>query len=238
MVISEEDKRSTAYHESGHVIVGELVEGDPIYKVSIIPRGQALGVTMPLPEKDKLTVHKDWLEATIAMAFGGRVAELLIYGPDKANTGASDDIRKATDLARKMVTQWGLSDSMGPLRYSDEQGEVFLGHSVTQHKSISEETARKIDVEVRRIVDRNYQRAEKILKENIDILHAMADALMKFETLNSDQIGDVMAGKPPREPPDDDAPTASEAETKSEQEPKSTGKSNKGDTIGGPAGQH
>jgi len=233
MVMDEEDKRSTAYHESGHTIVGRMVECDPIYKVTIIPRGRALGVTMPLPEKDRLTVTKKWLESTISMAFGGRIAEKLIYGPEKMNTGASDDIRKATELARNMVTQWGLSEELGPLRYSDEEGEVFLGHSVTQHKHVSEETARVIDAEVRRIIDRNYQRAEKILKNNIHILHAMADALMKYETLNTNQIDDVMKGNPPRPP--DESWLEDPADKEDKPKPK-TGE--EGGTIGGPAGQH
>ncbi len=203
MVMSEAEKRLTAYHEAGHTIVGCLLPNhDPIYKVSIIPRGRALGVTMPLPEADRYSYSRQWLECKIAMIFGGRIAEQLIFGNDSVTTGASDDIEKATNLARNMVTKWGLSDRLGPLTYSEDDGEVFLGRSVTRHKNISDETAHVIDQEIRSVVDHNYQCAQKILLENMDKLHAMADALMKYETLDSDQIKDIMAGRPPREPQD------------------------------------
>lgn len=201
MVMSEDEKKCTAYHEAGHAIVGRLMPThDPVYKVTIIPRGRALGVTMFLPEEDRLSYSKQLLECQISTLFGGRIAEELIFGADMVTTGASNDIERATLLARNMVTKWGLSQKLGPLTYSEEDGEVFLGHSVTQHKAISDETSHTIDEEVRSIVDKNYDRSEKILKENEDKLHLMADALMKYETIDSDQIDDIMDGKVPRPP--------------------------------------
>lgn len=201
MVMSEEDKLMTAYHEAGHTIVGCLVPGyDPIYKVTIIPRGQALGVTMPLPVKDRYSTTQEWLNSFIAMAFGGRIAEALIYGEDQISTGASNDIKQATGRARSMVTEWGFSESLGPILYAEEQGEIFLGRSMAQQKHVSEDTAKKIDEEVRGIIDRNYNRAEKILKDNIDKLHAMADALMKYETIGEPQIAAILKGEVPPPP--------------------------------------
>ncbi len=201
MVMSEEEKTLTAYHEAGHAIVGRSVPShDPVYKVSIIPRGRALGVTMFLPEADRLSYTKELLESQLSSLYGGRIAEELIFGKDKVTTGASNDIERATKLARNMVTKWGLSEKLGPLTYSEDDGEVFLGHSVTQHKGVSDETAHTIDGEVRSIIDRNYQRSEKILKQNIDKLHLMAEALMKYETIDADQINDIMEGKVPRPP--------------------------------------
>jgi cell division protease FtsH len=203
MVMSEEEKKLTAYHEAGHAIVGRFMPShDPVYKVTIIPRGKALGVTMFLPEADRLSYSKELLESQICSLFGGRIAEELIFGKDHVTTGASNDIEKATELSRNMVTKWGLSERLGPLTYSEEDGEVFLGHSVTQHKAISDETAHVIDEEIRSIIDRNYDRAEKMLKKNIKKLHAMAEALIKYETIDSDQIDDIMAGKVPRPPSD------------------------------------
>ena len=179
----------------------------PVYKVSIIPRGRALGVTMFLPEEDRYSHSKEHLESQISSLFGGRIAEELIFGPESVTTGASNDILRATDIARNMVTKWGLSDRMGPLSYGEDEGEVFLGRSVTQHKALSDDTAHAIDEEVRAFIDRNYERAANILNEYIDKLHAMADALMKFETIDSDQINDIMAGRDPRPPAgwDDDS---------------------------------
>ncbi|NTS75340.1 ATP-dependent zinc metalloprotease FtsH [Catenovulum sp. SM1970] len=203
MVMSEEEKEMTAYHEAGHAIVGRLVpEHDPVYKVSIIPRGRALGVTMYLPEQDRVSHSKQHLESMLSSLFGGRLAEEIIYGKEKVTTGASNDIERATDIARKMVTQWGLSEKLGPLLYAEEEGEVFLGRSSSQAKSMSDETARTIDEEVRRVVDENYTRAENLLKENMDILHAMKDALMKYETIDAKQIDDLMARRPVGEPQD------------------------------------
>ncbi|OZB04898.1 MAG: ATP-dependent metalloprotease [Idiomarina sp. 34-48-12] len=203
MVMTEDEKAMTAYHEAGHAIVGRLVpEHDPVYKVSIIPRGRALGVTMYLPEQDRVSHSKQHLESMISSLFGGRIAEALIYGDEKVTTGASNDIERATQIARKMVTQWGLSEKMGPLLYADDENEVFLGRSVTQHKHMSDETARAIDQEVKLFIDRNYDRAKRILEENVDILHTMKDALMKYETIDADQIDDLMNRRDVREPRD------------------------------------
>ncbi|MEJ2317226.1 MAG: ATP-dependent zinc metalloprotease FtsH, partial [Gammaproteobacteria bacterium] len=179
MVMSEDEKKLTAYHEAGHAIVGlNVPQHDPVYKVSIIPRGRALGVTMFLPEEDKYSHSKEYLESQISSLFGGRIAEALIFGPQSVTTGASNDIERATQLARNMVTRWGLSDRLGPLAYGEEEGEVFLGRSVTTHKNVSDDTAHAIDEEIRAFIDRNYERAEKILNENMDKLHVMAEALI------------------------------------------------------------
>ncbi len=203
MVMSEDEKAMTAYHEAGHAIVGRLVpEHDPVYKVSIIPRGRALGVTMYLPEQDRVSHSKQHLESMVSSLFGGRLAEQIIYGDDKVTTGASNDIERATEIARKMVTQWGLSTKMGPMLYAEEEGEVFLGRSVAQAKHMSDDTARAIDAEIKAIIDRNYERAQNILMENMDILHAMKDALMKYETIDAKQIDDLMERIPVREPAD------------------------------------
>ncbi len=203
MVMSEEEKLNTAYHEAGHAIVGVKVPShDPVYKVTIIPRGRALGVTMYLPEEDRYSASKERLESQISSLFGGRIAEELTLGVDGVTTGASNDIERATEIARNMVTKWGLSTTLGPLAYSEDEGEVFLGRSVTQHKQMSDDTAHAIDKEIRGFIDRNYQRAETILKENIDILHSMAKALMKYETIDSVQIAAIMAGKPIPPPSD------------------------------------
>ena len=203
LVMSEEEKRLTAYHEAGHAIVGRLVPShDPVYKVTIIPRGRALGVTMFLPEEDRLSYSKELLDSQISSLFGGRIAEELIFDKSKVTTGASNDIERATQLARNMVTKWGLSEKLGPLTYGEEDGEVFLGHSVTQHKAISDETSYTIDKEIRNIINKNYKRSEQILKKNIDKLHLMADALIKYETIDADQIDDIMKGKAPRPPSD------------------------------------
>ena len=175
----------TAYHEAGHCIVGRLVPShDPVYKVTIIPRGRALGVTMFLPDQDRYSYSKERLESQISTLYGGRLAEEMIYGKEQVSTGASNDIERATAIARNMVTQWGLSDKLGPLMYGEEEGEVFLGRSVTRHKNVSDETARIIDLEIRDIVDRNYERARKILEDNTDILHEMTKALVKYETID------------------------------------------------------
>ena len=200
MVMDEAEKEMTAFHEAGHAIVGRLMpEHDPVYKVSIIPRGRALGVTMFLPEKDKYSISKRKINSQISSLFGGRIAEELVYGKDAVTTGASNDIERATELAHKMVKLWGMSDVMGPLAYGEDEGEVFLGRQVTKHKHISEKTFNKVDSEIRIIVDSNYEKAYKILKENRDILDAMAAALVEFETIDKEQIDDLMARKPMRE---------------------------------------
>jgi cell division protease FtsH len=242
MVMSEDEKKLTAYHEAGHAIVGRLVPlHDPVYKVTVIPRGRALGVTMFLPEQDRLSYSKARLESQICSLFGGRIAEELIFGVDAVTTGASNDIERVTDIARNMVTRWGLSEKLGPMTFSDDDGEVFLGRSVTQHKTVSDETAHVIDEEVRTIVSSNYSRAKVILEENIEKLHAMADALIEFETLDTDQIDDIMDGKSPRPPAswdtsenDDDNSPADENSDVSEQDHTTDRK----DGIGGPANSH
>ena len=235
MVMKEEEKLNTAYHEAGHAVVGlKVPEHDPVYKVTIIPRGRALGVTMFLPEEDKYSYSKTALESQIASLYGGRIAEEIIGGPDAVTTGASNDIERATEIAKNMVTKWGLSE-MGPLSYSEDEGEVFLGRQVTQHKNMSDTTAEKIDLAIRELIDRNYQRAEKILNDNIDILHLMAKALMKYETIDSKQIAEIMAGKEPTPPEgwDIDVPDDNNNEPPANKKDKDI----KSSTIGGPAEQ-
>jgi len=238
MVMSEDEKKLTAYHEAGHTIVGLRVpEHDPVHKVTIIPRGRALGVTMFLPEEDRYSFSKLRLESQIASLFGGRIAEELIFGPEKVTTGASNDIQRATELARNMVTKWGLSAKLGPLTYGEDEGEVFLGHAVTQHKNVSDETAHIIDEEIRRVINESYERAKNILTEDMDKLHMMAEALIKYETIGKEQIADIMAGRPPRPPADwhDNKPDSGSGSTP---EPaKEEGGATDG-TVGGPAGQH
>ena len=234
MVMSEKEKLNTAYHEAGHAIVGwHVPDHDPVYKVTIIPRGRALGVTMYLPEEDRYSTSKEQLESRLSSLFGGRIAEEMILGAGGVTTGASNDIERATEIARNMVTKWGLSERLGPLTYSEDDGEVFLGHSVAQRKQVSDDTAHAIDEEVRRIIDINYQRAEKILSDNIDKLHAMAEALMKYETIGMDQIKDIMAGKDPRPPEDwDDSSDEGSAKESTPPSSEATG------PIGGPASEH
>ncbi|MCH6484131.1 ATP-dependent zinc metalloprotease FtsH [Pseudoxanthomonas sp. LH2527] len=196
MAMSEEEKRNTAYHESGHAIVGRLVpEHDPVYKVTIIPRDRALGVTVYLPEGDKYSINRTGIESRLCTLYGGRVAEELIFGADKVTTGASNDIERATKMARNMVTKWGLSEELGPITYAEEEEEVFLGRSVSQHKNVSDDTARKIDEVVRNILDKAYARTTKILTDNIDKLHVMADTLMQYETIDAPQIDAIMEGR-------------------------------------------
>ncbi len=248
MVMKDKEKKMTAYHESGHAIVGLLVPShDPVYKVSIIPRGRALGVTMFLPEEDRYSLSKEQLNSQVSSLFGGRVAEELVYGSDLVTTGASNDIERATDLARNMVTKWGLSQKLGPLSYSEEEGEIFLGRSVTQHKNVSDETAHIIDEEIRSIIDSNYERAEQILKDNIDKLHNMTAALMKYETIDRAQIDDIMAGKDPREPKgwsdidysDKDGGSSVSSENETDTQDSSEKKDPSDDkSIGGTADQH
>ena len=203
MVMNEDEKRLTAYHEAGHAIVGRIVPShDPVHKVTIIPRGRALGVTMFLPTEDRYSYSKERLESQISTMFGGRIAEEIIFGAEAVTTGASNDIQRTTEIARNMVTKWGLSDRLGPQTFGDDDGEVFLGHSVTKHKEVSDETSHIIDQEVRVIVDRNYERATTILTEQLDKLHVMADALIKYETIDSLQIDDIMEGREIRPPKD------------------------------------
>ncbi|EJO95707.1 membrane protease FtsH catalytic subunit [Ectopseudomonas mendocina DLHK] len=235
MVMSDKEKLNTAYHEAGHAIVGRLVpEHDPVYKVSIIPRGRALGVTMFLPEEDRYSLSKRALISQICSLFGGRIAEEMTLGFDGVTTGASNDIMRATQLAKNMVTKWGLSEKLGPLMYAEEEGEVFLGRSMgSQHSNVSGETAKQIDEEVRRIIDECYATAKKLLVENRDKLDAMAEALMKYETIDAEQIDDIMNGREPREPRgwdgggDSGAPQAKVDEVDRPEKP-----------IGGPAAEH
>jgi cell division protease FtsH len=235
MVMSDDEKKLTAYHEAGHAIVGLLVPShDPVYKVTIIPRGRALGVTMFLPEEDRYSYSKERLESQISSLFGGRIAESLTFGENSVTTGASNDIQRATEIARNMVTKWGLSEKLGPLTYSEEEGEVFLGHSVTQHKMVSDETAHIIDEEVRSVIDRNYKRAEQILTENQDKLNVMAEALIKYETIDSEQIKDIMAGKVPG-PPEDWSDGGEEPPA---DKPVKEGEKPASGKIGGPASSH
>lgn len=233
MVMSEKEKQNTAYHEAGHAIVGRVVpEHDPVYKVSIIPRGRALGVTMFLPEEDRYSLSKRALISQICSLYGGRIAEEMTLGFDGVTTGASNDIMRASQIARNMVTKWGLSEKLGPLMYAEEEGEVFLGRSAaSQHASVSGETAKMIDSEVRSIIDHCYATAKQILTDNRDKLDAMAEALMKYETIDADQIDDIMAGRTPREPRDwdNDAGTSGNQASQDDR-PESP--------IGGPAAQH
>ncbi|WOJ98617.1 ATP-dependent zinc metalloprotease FtsH [Congregibacter brevis] len=238
MVMSEDEKRNTAYHEAGHAIVGRIMpEHDPVYKVSIIPRGRALGVTMFLPEEDRYSHSRRHIISQICSLFGGRIAEEMTLGPDGITTGASNDIQRATEIARNMVTKWGLSEKMGPLLYDEGGEEVFLGRSAGQsHKAMSDETAKQIDAEVRRIIDECYRKAQDILEEHVDKLHVMSDALMHYETIDADQIDDIMAGRTPREPSD-----WSKKDGDSDSGSSSAAGSDTADRsgpIGGPAGEH
>ena len=213
MVMTEDEKKLTAYHEAGHALATVYSPAsDPIHKATIIPRGRALGMVMRLPEKDMLAFARDQIEANLVVAMGGRVAELTIFGPEKVTTGASNDIMQATDLARKMVTEWGMSDKLGPLRYNDNQEEVFLGHAVTQTKNVSEATAKVIDEEIRRIVDEADVKCRAIVKEHVDELHAIANGLLEYETLTGDDISALMRGETIVRPSvDDDDETESGA---------------------------
>jgi cell division protease FtsH len=199
MVITPEDKRKTAYHESGHAVIGCVLPGcDPVHKVTVIPRGRALGTTWALPETDRYSLYRDQMLAQICMLFGGRVAEEIFIG--NISTGASNDFERATNIAREMVTRYGMSEALGPMVYGENDGEVFLGRSITTHKNVSEATMQKVDTEIRRIIDEQYAHARKILTENRDKVEAMTAALLEWETLDAEQIGDIMTGKPPRPP--------------------------------------
>ncbi|MBA6327897.1 ATP-dependent zinc metalloprotease FtsH [Colwellia sp. MB02u-6] len=247
MVMSESEKEMTAYHEAGHAIVGRLVpDHDPVYKVSIMPRGRALGVTMYLPEQDRFSHSKQHLESNISSLYGGRIAEELIYGFDNVSTGASNDIERATQLARKMVTQWGFSQKMGPMLFAEEEGEVFLGRSSSKSLNMSDETARAIDDEIKDFINRNYERASTILKENEDILHAMKDALMEYETIDALQVDDLMNRTKVRPPADfgandsdgksdDNADSSKTSEKKDEDKKPSAEPNNADDASDAPA---
>ena len=240
MVMSDKERRNTAYHEAGHAIVGRMVEEhDPVYKVSIIPRGRALGVTMFLPEEDRYSLSKLGILSQICSLYGGRIAEEMTLGANGVTTGASNDIQRATEMARNMVTKWGLSPELGPLLYSEDEGEVFLGRSAaSQSKSFSSDTAKSIDVEVRKIIDTCYSKAKDILETNRDKLEMMMEALMEYETIDADQIDDIMNGNKPRPPADwsdsDGSGTAAKSEV---EEPKARRDETSG-PIGGPAGEH
>ncbi|MGB5210205.1 MAG: ATP-dependent zinc metalloprotease FtsH [Gammaproteobacteria bacterium] len=241
MVMSDDEKKLTAYHEAGHAIVGLSVpEHDPVYKVSIIPRGRALGITMFLPEADRYSHSKRRLQSQICSLFGGRIAEELVFGGDAVTTGASNDIERATDIARNMITRWGLSERLGPLTYTEDEGEVFLGRSVTQHKNMSDVTAHAIDEEIRSLIDTCYQQAEKILQDNIEKLHKMAEALVRFETIDENQIKDIMDGREPGPPSDWDDDGSAVAANESPQVDDTTGDAagKEDGKIGGPASQH
>jgi cell division protease FtsH len=210
IVMPEHERRNTAYHESGHAVVAKLLgKTDPVHKVTIIPRGRALGVTMQLPQEDRYSMDREQILQNIAVLFGGRIAEEVFMG--QMTTGASNDFERATDLARKMVTQWGMSKEMGPMVYGENEGEVFLGRSITTHKNVSEETMRQVDAEIRRIVDQQYALARRLIEENRDKVEAMAAALLEWETLDADQINDIMAGNPPRPPKPSGPPPSSPA---------------------------
>ncbi len=242
MVMGEKEKKLTAYHEAGHAIVGRLVPShDPVYKVSIIPRGRALGVTLFLPEEDRYSLSKERLESQISSLFGGRIAEEVIFGAEAVTTGASNDIERATSIARNMVTRWGLSERLGPLSYGEEEGEVFLGHSVTQHKLLSDDTAHIIDEEVRSVIDRNYSRSTTLINENMDILHAMAEALIKYETIDIEQINALME-RLPVPPPENWEDRDDNDKTPDDDDDELMQKKNQDDpgegSIGGPASLH
>ena len=244
MVMSEKERLNTAYHEAGHAIVGRLSpEYDPVYKVSIIPRGRALGVTMFLPEEDRYSLSRQSIISQICSLYGGRIAEEMTLGKEGVTTGASNDIQRATEMARNMVTKWGLSEKLGPLLYSEDEGEVFLGRSAaSQSKTVSNDTAIAIDKEVREIIDVCYGKATKILESNRDILDMMKDALMEYETIDADQINDLMERKKPRPPADWSDSDNNDAGSMNTEEVESSGKKEKDSKgsgkIGGPAGEH
>jgi cell division protease FtsH len=227
IVMPEHERRNTAYHESGHAVVAKLMpKTDPVHKVTIIPRGRALGVTMQLPEGDRYSLDREQILQNISVLFGGRIAEEVFMG--QMTTGASNDFERATEMARNMVTRWGMSQSLGPMVYGENEGEVFLGRSITTHKNVSESTMQQVDAEIRRIIDQQYALARRLIEDNRGKVEAMATALLEWETLDSDQINDIMAGLPPRPPkpssappkapPPKDAPPAPAATTKPAQE--------------------
>ena len=240
MVMSEKEKKLTAYHEAGHAIVGRLVpEHDPVYKVTIIPRGRALGVTMFLPEQDKYSISRKQLDSQLASLFGGRAAEEIIFGIENVTTGASNDIERATQLARNMVTRWGLTEALGPLAYSEDEDEIFLGRSVTQHKHVSDETARKIDDEIRNIVELAHKTATDLIQANRDKLEVMTEALMRYETIDTEQIDQIMEGKVPDPPTDwDESGSNGGKKNQSDTSGDSSESPEESPSIGGTAEQH
>jgi cell division protease FtsH len=232
--MSESERKLTAYHESGHAIVGlNVPDHDPVYKVTIIPRGRALGVTMFLPEEDRYSYSKQRLMSQMKSLYGGRLAEEIVFGPAYVTTGASNDIERATDIARNMVTKWGLSEKLGPLTYTEDDGEIFLGRSVTRHKQVSDVTAHAIDEEIRLLIDTCYGDAKQILEGNRDKLDVMAAALLKYETIDEQQIKDIMDGRDPRPPTDWDEPSEP-GKLVQRGVPDEKGAA----PLGGPAGQH
>ena len=199
MVMPEHERRNTAYHESGHAVVARLLpRTDPVHKVTIIPRGRALGVTMQLPQEDRYSMDREQILQNISVLFGGRISEEVFM--KQMTTGASNDFERATEMARRMVTQWGMSDHLGPMVYGENEGEVFLGRSITTHKNVSEATMQQVDAEIRRIIDEQYKLARKLIEDNSDKVEAMAKALMEWETIDADQVNDIMEGRPPRPP--------------------------------------
>jgi cell division protease FtsH len=208
MVMPEHERKNTAYHESGHALVARMLDKtDPVHKVTIIPRGRALGVTMQLPVEDRYSMDREQILQNISVLFGGRIAEEVFMG--QMTTGASNDFERATDLARKMVTQWGMSKELGTMVYGENEGEVFLGRSITTHKNVSEATMQQVDAEIRRIIDQQYTLARRLIEENTDKMHAMANALLEFETIDAEQIQDIMEGRPPRPPKPAQPPASS-----------------------------
>src|SRR5699024_4201328 len=233
LIMPEEERRNTAYHEAGHALVARcLPKTDPVHKVTIIPRGSALGVTMQLPETDRYSMDKERLLNTIAVLFGGRIAEEVFM--NQMTTGASNDFERATAIARDIVTRYGMTDNLGPVVYAENEGEVFLGRSVTQTTQVSEATMQKVDQEIRKIIDEQYDIARKLIEDNSDKMHAMAKALMEWETIDADQIDDIMAGHDPRPPKDGRGNTTRDSDSHTPP-PSGVVSDDKGDTAVNPA---
>ena len=213
LIMDEDERKSTAYHEAGHALLGKLLpKCDPVHKVTIIPRGRALGVTMSLPERDRYSFDRQYMLSQISMLFGGRIAEEVFM--DQMTTGASNDFERATHMARDMVTRYGMSNELGPMVYAENEGEIFLGRSITKTTNVSEATMQKVDQEIRRIIDEQYNLARKLIEDNADKMHAIAKALLEWETIDSDQLDDIIAGRSPR-PPKDYTPSSGPGNTPS-----------------------